>query len=370
VTFNVEAISNETWNSTFTITVNAPALMIGNLLVDDSATGDGDGTLDPGETANILIESSNQGHIVCFDVEGNLSTTSPFITINNTVYTITELPAGESFNASFEVTADAQAPLGTSIDLNYQLASYEYQATQAFVITVGIIDEDFETGNFSKYDWSFSGNEPWTISEQNPYEGAYCVRSGIIADNQTSEMTVTFEVLADDSISFFRKVSSELSYDFLQFFIDDVKMGEWSGELNWERVAFPVTTGNHVFKWIYSKDVYVTGGADAAYIDYIVFPPVLIPVGIEENTANNSWLVFPNPFKDILTIDYLLEKTTAVKISLVNLSGRELMILENTPSEQAGKHTVNLSGYGLKPGVYFIRLETEASTDIRKVILL
>ncbi|MBN2894210.1 MAG: hypothetical protein JXL97_20230, partial [Bacteroidales bacterium] len=38
-----------TWTSIKTITVNAPALTIGNLTIDDSALGNGDGILDPGE---------------------------------------------------------------------------------------------------------------------------------------------------------------------------------------------------------------------------------------------------------------------------------------------------------------------------------
>ncbi|MCX6235457.1 MAG: C25 family cysteine peptidase [Bacteroidetes bacterium] len=370
VTFNLEAVSNETWNSSFSVIVNAPALSIGQFFIDDSETGDNDGNLDPGETATIIIGSANLGHSDCYEVEGVISTTSSYITLGNPVFQVPELPDGESFNAGFEVTMAEDTPLGTNVDLNYQLTSFGYQVTKNFITTIGIIMEDFETADFSKYSWTFAGSAPWTISQEAPYDGLYCARSGVIADAQTSEMTITIEVLATDSISFYRKVSSELDCDFLQFYIDETQMGAWSGESDWTRVIFPVTTGNHTFKWIYSKDYMANGGIDAVFVDYIKFPPVLIPEGIDETVLHNNLSVYPNPFRNLLTVDYTLDNPTPLKISLLNMSGKFVKILKNKPSEQAGTYQVIMNSMGLRPGVYFIRFETEKITDIKKVILL
>ena len=46
-----------------------------------------------------------------------------------------------------------------------------------------------------------------------------------------------------------------------------------SGEVAWSQISFPVTAGVHTFKWGYSKDGSVVSGSDAAWVDYIVFPP-------------------------------------------------------------------------------------------------
>jgi hypothetical protein len=136
--------------------------------------------------------------------------------------------------------------------------------------------EDWETNGFTKFPWSSTGNSDWFIDTVH-YEGHYSARSGVISDNQSSQLQVSFNGGSDDSISFYRKVSSEQGYDFLRFYIDDILQGQWSGEGSWKRVAFPVAAGLHIFKWIYSTDVYQLNGSNAAWIDNIVFPPPPLP---------------------------------------------------------------------------------------------
>jgi len=77
--------------------------------------------------------------------------------------------------------------------------------------------------------------------------------------------------LTYDSISFYRKVSSEARFDFLNFYIDNMRVGQWSGEMDWERVVFPVMPGYRTFRWEYSKDPEISIGKDAAFIDLIEF---------------------------------------------------------------------------------------------------
>lgn len=88
-------------------------------------------------------------------------------------------------------------------------------------------------------------------------------------------MKLTLEVAGNDTIAFFRKVSSEADYDFLEFYIDNVKKAEWAGEVPWSRVAYPVTEGEHTFRWVYIKDVYVVSGSDCAWVDYIELPALV-----------------------------------------------------------------------------------------------
>jgi hypothetical protein len=76
----------------------------------------------------------------------------------------------------------------------------------------------------------------------------------------------------DGDISFYCKVSSESSSDYLQFYIDGAKQDEWSGEQDWIQVSFPVIAGTRIFEWTYSKDSSVSDGDDTAWIDDIIFP--------------------------------------------------------------------------------------------------
>ncbi len=271
VAFELQVEGDETWVSNFQITINAPELQIGELTIDDSQ-GNGDGIIDPGETVDIIIQSSNFGHCACDDVAGTLSSNSSFVTLLTSNVDLGALSAGETKQEVFSIEVDASTPIGTGIDLNNILSSGEYSDQTVFYLIAGFIVEDFETGDFSAFSWDFGGSADWQITNQNPQEGVYCAKSGSISDNQSSELSITMNVLADDEISFFRKVSSEDEWDFLRFYIDGVQKGEWSGEESWAEESYPVTSGNHTFKWAYEKDGSVSNGDDQAWVDYIVFP--------------------------------------------------------------------------------------------------
>ncbi|MBN3036744.1 MAG: PKD domain-containing protein, partial [Bacteroidales bacterium] len=135
------------------------------------------------------------------------------------------------------------------------------------------VDEDFETGDFSKFPWEFAGNEPWIIDSTMPFAGQFCARSGMIPDNSSSSLMISLNILQPGEISFFRKVSSENNYDQLIFSIDNQQVATWSGEMEWGFEAFPVPPGVHTFRWDYLKDNVIAWGADAAFIDDITFPP-------------------------------------------------------------------------------------------------
>ena len=68
-------------------------------------------------------------------------------------------------------------------------------------------------------------------------------------------------------------MSSEQHWDFLQFYIDGNKKGEWSGIDNSWSFSYPVTVGVHEFEWEYDKDGWTEEGEDSC-TDYIVFPPI------------------------------------------------------------------------------------------------
>ena len=369
VYFNIEVEGNEIWTSGFSIAVNAPQLVIRQMICDDSNGGNGDGRLDPGETVDIIIETGNAGHCVCNDATATLSTTSNYIVINASNMELGTLEPGIMTNAEFNITVDENTPLGTTADLICDLISGDYNTQHTFYSIVGIIDETFESAGFQSFDWLFAGNQPWLITEVNPYEGQYCAQSGDISDNQTSSMMVTMEVLTDDSISFFRKVSSEVDYDYLRFYIDNTKVGEWSGEQTWKRVIYPVTTGEHTFKWEYSKDVSVLNGMDCGWIDYIIFPPVYISVSIDEPVEALNLNIYPNPSTGYFHLEYSILKSTDIKISILNISGQVIKTLQEK-TISPGSFTTSFDGNNLTAGIYFCKIESNQSTLIKKIIII
>jgi len=132
----------------------------------------------------------------------------------------------------------------------------------------GGFEENFETGDFSLYGWQHSGNAYWNVVSDTVYEGTYAARAGVITHNGQSTLQVEIDVQGE-YISFFRKVSSESGYDYLRFYIDGAEQNQWSGDLGWSQVSFPVTPGPHIFKWSYTKDSSLSYGSDCAWLDQI-----------------------------------------------------------------------------------------------------
>jgi len=275
VTFNISCTDgSNTWESNLSAIAYAPVINVGNMSINDASGGNGNGRLDAGETADILISTYNTGHSNAYDIIANVFSSSEYLTINNANFNLDTLKVNETISASFNVTVSDDVPVGTNIPLNYKVISGKYLAEKSFNVTIGIIQEDFETGNFSMFNWENNGNAFWQIDNTNAYEGAYCAKSGDIDNSQSSSLLISFNIIADGTISFYKKVSSEATYDFFEFYIDNTKVGSWSGEIDWSFESFDVTTGEHTFKWKYIKDSYVSSGDDCAWIDYIVFPPI------------------------------------------------------------------------------------------------
>ena len=364
--------NDSTWSSDFSINVNAPNLSINNLIIDDIAGGNGNGKLEPGETADIIILTKNNGHCDAENTIGNLSTTNFYVAINNYSYNLNTLSVSETDSAIFNITVSTSALMGSIADFNYSVTSALYNAQKTFIRTVGIIDEDFETDGFSKFNWDTTDAHPWIITDVNPYEGIYCAKSGNISDGQTSELLINFDAVADDSISFFRKVSSEEDYDFLEFYVDGNLISEWSGEQSWSRVSFPVPAGNHTFKWLYSKDNWSSSGSDCAWIDNIIFPPVYNTLGINNNKDNEETMLkcFPNPFVNSTNISYTLTKPSSVTIKIYNLLGEEKNILLNKTKKEQGTYTITFNASDFKAGIYYCVLTTDYNVITKKLMVI
>jgi len=515
----------ETWASNFTVKLNAPDLLASELVIDDmiNGTGNGNGRLDPGEEVVISIPVNNIGHCEAPETVAHLFTDSEGIDIEFIEYQVGNIAGATAESALYNVSVSPSIEVGTTINLYLAAASGLYNNTRVYTPAVGLIVEDFETGNFSAYNWVNTSASPWTIISSTYNGGMYSAKSGAIGHSASTTLQITMAVSANDNITFARKVSSESGYDYLKFYIDGVEKGSWSGDLDWSTVSYPVTPGNRTFKWTYSKDGSEVGGQDAAFIDDIFFPsggsggssteltatafaypaqqcsgessqlfafvtnatgavsyiwtpaevldnaeifnpvatltetttfdltvtnllfndntqvtvevvpapetPVIEQVeaglisssaegnqwfnregpvegavnqifeptvsdyyhvvvtsvagcesaasneiyytveGVTNLTAENNMEVYPNPFRNNLHISYNLTKTGAVRISLLNLLGQETLVLSDNPSVQAGNHNFTVSPSNLKPGIYFIKLQSGDFTIVRKIVL-
>jgi len=271
ITIITQADTN-TFKSEFSFHVYAPNLQIGNITFDDSTAGNGNGQIDPGETIFVSVPTVNTGHCASAKVRTKLFVAGQYVSSNSKVVNLGILTPEAIGTSIFSFTVSPDALPGSSFNLFVNADAGPYNSVSSLEPVVGQQVEDFETGDFSKYNWKMKGNKPWKISQAIRYEALFGVKSGSLNNSERSEMQLEVQVLISDTISFYHKVSTEWGYDFLKFYIDGVEQGRWSGNNNWEETSYPVGAGSHRFSWVYEKDEANAAGQDAAWIDYIRLP--------------------------------------------------------------------------------------------------
>jgi len=115
----------------------------------------------------------------------------------------------------------------------------------------------------------------WFAENKVTHDNDAAAQSGPIVDNQRSYLNTS--LAGPGTLAFWWKVSSEESYDFLSFSLDDsaVPLDAISGEVDWQLKTIAIPAGTHIARWIYSKDVSVSAGQDAGWLDQVIFTPDL-----------------------------------------------------------------------------------------------
>lgn len=99
------------WQSGFNVIAHAPELVyLSYSIVDDS--GDGNGRLDAGETAEITIEIANTGSADAYNVIGELAIESDYVHVYNNQQQLGDLLAETESQLTFQVFADGDTPEG------------------------------------------------------------------------------------------------------------------------------------------------------------------------------------------------------------------------------------------------------------------
>jgi len=84
--------------------------------------------------------------------------------------------------------------------------------------------------------------------------------------------------------------------------------------------------------------------------------------------------IYPNPFNSTVSISYALSAASHVKLTIHDLTGREVVALVQKP-QKAGFYRIHWDGKNEEgdqgaSGLYFVRLETPAFTKVNKMTLV
>ncbi len=344
------------WTSNFNLLLNAPVLTIPTLTVTE-LQGNGNGRLEAGETATITYSNLNAGHADALLAQALLYGGDSYVSVTSAnIITIPNAAAATAVDAVFTLSLAANTPVNHYVPFEYTLSKGSYIATYNMNLKVNMLVEDFATGDFSAHDWQSMQQIPWVVDDVTVYEGPYSSKSGDVGDDEMTVMQLSVNVFTNDSIAFYRKVSSEEGYDYLSFYIDGDLYAQWSGEVAWGRVAFPMYSGPRMFAWIYKKDNVYDGGEDAAWVDFIELPNSSAVTGLNTPTATDGVIkAYPNPSNGITTLLVDTKSNNTATVEVYNTQG-QLIYTERLAANQK-QTTLNTAAWAI--GLYNVVVRSD-----------
>lgn len=339
----------DSWQSKIRTNISAPEFSIINP----------DGLeLEPGETQTVNFVVKNNGGSDVTDVALLSFSPADDVMVSPSSFYIPELKTGEETDVELTFSLADDAVWGVAYELIIKAQKDSYVALNNYVIVVGSITENFETGDFTTFEWNFVDDADWIISNENAYEGQYCAKSGVIFGEESTALSIELEVFTESEISFFKKVSSESGYDFFTFSIDGEELGKWSGSVDWSMEKYQLTTGTHTLRWTYSKDYSVSEGDDCAWLDMIKFPPTSVIEDVKVYKETDV-AIYPNPNNGIFSVELPDGKSI---ISIYNAIGQKVY-----QSESSDKVVIDLKE--LPSGLYFVNVKNSYTNITEKVII-
>jgi len=425
-TITIEDNADGLWTGTATYVMDAPALTVVTLTVDDSAGGDGDGLLDPGESALLTLHVANDGHCPATAVAATLQSMSGWLTIPQPTAGAAEIPMGgdATLTPPFEVVLDENAPSPGIIPCQLLLGGdWSLSVTLPVDLGVGGFRDDMEAG---EGDWTHevvSGGfvDDWHVSSQRNHTsaGSYSWKFGDAGAGDYSNLadgaltTPVIEVAETTVLTFWHWMDAETSAAYPDRAYDGgiIEMsaggGAWeqitpdggyshlvrvggtpgpfpedtpifSGSHDWELVTCTLTTtpGTVQFRFRFGSDGAV--GAEGWYVDDVALTSWSETSGVDETPAfvlrprlsPNR----PNPFPAHTRILLQLPREEAARVTVLDAQGRLVRTLVDG-ALPAGVHILEWdgcheSGRPAGSGVYFYKLDAFDFTQVRKMTLL
>ena len=359
-TFN----NDQTTTSTFSITLKAPALS--NTSVSTAEVeGNSNNAINPGETAALRITTRNAGHAPAVGVYSHLTSVYDQVTIVDDDLALGDIDANGNTVSEFNIQISNNVPEPFIVPFIHQIYAGSYSFTDTVYLFVGECVEDFESGDFSKFNWTNSSNA-WSVGN-GAYEGSYCaVSKSNLNSGSSCTLSLSVTASANDTISYYRKYTAGSGWfgtDAFTFYIDNNVMESVSEATNWSRAAFPISAGTHTIRFVFSRDSY-GGSSSTARIDYINFPMngEMAPLAVEE--AQRSLLnIYPIPATQQVTIS-LPSSDKGYQLVLFDMNGRQIQ--HRTITGGSSEYQLNIND--LRSGLYLISLHNEDGVWTGKIV--
>lgn len=424
---SVTAADRPVWNHEFDLSVASPVLEYDHHYLDDGPEGgNGNGCAEAGETVELELSLSNTGSARATGVTATLSTTDPYVAINDGTLTGTTLDSGETavLDGAYSVTLLPGCPPAYEIHLDVSVvADWGYNTTMHIVVkTVGSgFSDDIEGDLASWYSevvtlgsadawhveswrthsgslsWKFGGDG--SASYPASSDGALSIAPMCIASNaqlrfwnwlQAEEESAStgwdcgiVEASTDYGATWYQ-LTPEGGYSHTKAWSEGNPLPNdtpcWSGTHDWREEVFDLSAyaGETImFRFRFASDEYV--GMEGWYIDDV---SITFDMSQAQEAAYDRGLPSdfalrqnaPNPFNPMTVIRYELPMDARVKIDVYNVAGKLVRTIVDEPVEAGYGRAVwdgrDDGGRRVASGVYMYRMIAGDFVSKRRMVLL
>ncbi len=355
--------SSKTWTSDLSFTVNAPNLTNGNLTIDDSQSGDNDGTLDAGETATFVIPAINNGHNTALATTATLTSDNSYITIENTSYDVGDLAAGDTVLCTYTVTAASDAPDGELAHFYFNETSGAYAHADTFDVNIGGVpvylmqNGTFYVTNGYFYD---SGGKDGNYSTKEDLTMTF------YPENRGAAVKVVF-----NSFETYENYDKLYVYDGPDNTYSQVSGSPFSGSNSPGVVE--ATNDDGALTFHFTSNPYLTKAGWDATISVTGASAVKQNL-VEKIQAYRLFPNFPNPFNPSTYVRYQLPERTQVRISVFDILGREVRVLVDKQQAKGDYRMLwdgkDNAGRMLASGIYIVRIKAGNFSAKQKMLLV
>lgn len=420
----IRASGDDDWAEHFAYTVDAPALAMALAEIDDSAGGDGDGVLEPGEAASLSIVISNTGHSPASGILATLTSLSDTLSVTQPTAAADTIAAGGSvalapaFGVSLALEALSPGVMPCALALS---GDWDLSLSLGFNVPVGGFRDDMESGEGAwthgvvtpgfTDQWHWSGYRNHTTGGSHSWKFGGANAAAYADSSDGALVTPPIEVLQFTTLAFWHWIDAEAviggqndAYDgglvemslnggpWQQIEPDDgypyriraslypgpfpAGTPVFSGAHNWSQETFSLETLGGEMRLRFRFGSNGTVHKEGWYIDDVAVTSYTNASAVEAWTAPpraGLGRVSPNPIGSNAEILFTLPGARSVRLHILDLEGRVVRTLADGPA-LAGEHRIRWdgrdeSGRPLGSGVYFCRLKAGDAVETRKLTL-
>ncbi len=417
---------NGVWDTTFSLSVQAPILAVQEVAVDDASHGDHDGYADAGETVGLRIRIVNTGHADSGPLTGAVASANPDVDVITPAVTSAAVPAGGFTDLSgcsiaiagscpepsyLTLTVDGADEIGCAVTGTFRLSvgGWYDDADDDRGWTLGLAGDTATSGDWIRAEpvgtvYNGSPVQPETDHTDDPGTLCFVTGNGTVggaagdADvdgGTTTLLSPVFDLAGAVSarVSYWRWYTNDLgnnpdsdwwNVDVTNDGVTWVSLEHTQASLaSWTQFTFElndvIAFTDHVQLRFVADDASPGSLVEAGVDDVLLSVVRDISTAVDDATPLVPAHVtlagaHPNPFNPQTTIAFALPRAGKVDLAIYDLAGRRVATLVSGMLT-AGPHAAvwsgrNAQGGAVASGVYVTRLVTDDGAQTRKVMLV